>query len=140
MARQQRSLVALTRAACLQLLGTVSVGRVVFTERALPAVLPVSYAVVGQDVVISTHSHSRLARAAEAGVLAFEVDEIDPRSRTGWSVVLTGAAHVVTDPDELADAYAALDPWLLHTDDTIVRIPSTVLTGRRLVERVEAVG
>lgn len=134
----ERGLVALSRDMCLDLLRRESVGRVVFTERALPAVLPVSFAVLGEDVVICTDGSGRIARAAQAGVLAFEVDDIDPRTRTGWSVVLTGTAQFVTDAGELAAAEAALDPWVPSPHDIVIRIPSTLVTGRELVQWREA--
>ncbi|MFD8980207.1 pyridoxamine 5'-phosphate oxidase family protein [Streptomyces sp. NPDC059564] len=37
------------------LLATVSLGRIVFTEHALPAVRPVNHCVDGEDIVIRTH-------------------------------------------------------------------------------------
>lgn len=126
---------ALTPAQCLELLRSGCVGRVVFTERALPAVLPVSYGVYGEDVVIRTESTSRLAEAARTGVLAFEVDDIDIATRTGWSVVVTGLPILVEDPTQLERVAAVLDPWIRRDGDLVVRIPSTVVTGRRMLEQ-----
>lgn len=133
MVQDERSLLTLPRPECLALLRAGSVGRVVFTERALPAVLPVSYAVLDEDVVISTRTGSRLEAAASDGVLAFEVDDIDSRTRTGWSVVVTGVPDVITDPAARARAAAVLDPWLPDRHDAVIRIPTTVVTGRRIV-------
>lgn len=134
MVHDERSLVTLPRAQCLELLRNGCVGRVVFTERALPAVLPVTYGVLGEDVVIRTESGSRLAAAARSGVLAFEVDDIDIAARTGWSVVVTGVPFLVQDPAELERVAAVLDPWVRRDHDVVVRIPPTVVTGRRVVE------
>jgi nitroimidazol reductase NimA-like FMN-containing flavoprotein (pyridoxamine 5'-phosphate oxidase superfamily) len=79
---------------CIRLLSKVPVGRIVYTDRALPAVQPVNFVVDGWSVAIRTAPRSRLATAAAAGtVVAFEVDEFtDEPDRTGWSVVAVGRA------------------------------------------------
>ncbi|WP_308206934.1 pyridoxamine 5'-phosphate oxidase family protein [Actinoallomurus rhizosphaericola] len=89
------------RQECPALLGTVPIGRIVFTDRALPAVQPVNFALSGGDVVIRTTAGSKPAAAARGVVVAFEADEFDPVTRTGWSVVVTGPARVVSRPGEL---------------------------------------
>ncbi len=126
----ERSLVALSRTECVALLNDAKIGRAVFTERALPAVLPVTFVVYGDAIVIATSAGTRLAAAAHRGVLAFEVDEIDPDRRTGWSVVVTGLPDLVTDPLERARVKAVLSPWAPGAHDVYIRLPLTVLTGR----------
>src|SRR5690348_12639752 len=83
----------LDAAACYELLATDSVGRVVFTDKGLPAVLPVNYVLQGHRIVFRTAAGSRLAAAVTGQVVAFEVDQLDRESRIGWSVVATGSAH-----------------------------------------------
>src|SRR3954454_19284755 len=46
---------------CIRLLSRVPVGRIVYTDRALPAVQPVTFVVDGWSIVIRTASRSRLA-------------------------------------------------------------------------------
>lgn len=121
---KEQSRDALTRAA---------VGRVVFTDRALPAVLPVTYIVDGDTIVIRTARGSRLARAADGAVLAFETDELNASTRSGWSVVVTGEAYVETDPDEQARLAELLEPWVPGVKAVFIRIPLTVVTGREVV-------
>jgi nitroimidazol reductase NimA-like FMN-containing flavoprotein (pyridoxamine 5'-phosphate oxidase superfamily) len=130
--QDERSLVVLSRPECLALLRADRVGRVVFSERALPAVLPVTYAVLGEDIVLATTSGSRLAQAALGGVLAFEVDHLDPDTRTGWSVVVTGLAVQVIEPVEQSRVRSVLDSWAPGRLDLLLRLPSTVVTGRRI--------
>ena len=134
--QDERSLVVLSRRECLTLLRAQRVGRVVFSERALPAVLPVSYAVLGENIVLATTSGSRLARAALGGVLAFEVDHLDPDTRTGWSVVVTGLARHVVEPVEQSRVLSVLDSWGPGRLDLLLRLPSTVVTGRRIEAEV----
>ena len=114
------------------LLASTPVGRVVFTERALPAVLPVAFVVDGDTVVLRTARGSRLARAAVGGVLAFEADELQPATRTGWSVVVTGQAWVEEDDEEVARLSALLEPWVPGIKDVFIRSPLTVVSGRRI--------
>ncbi|MFD0854208.1 pyridoxamine 5'-phosphate oxidase family protein, partial [Actinomadura adrarensis] len=62
---------------CLTMLATTPLGRIVFTDRALPAVQPVNYTLADGDVVIRTSPSSRLAAAASDTVVAFEIDDFD---------------------------------------------------------------
>lgn len=120
---------------CADLLRSVEVGRIVFTDHALPAVLPVTFVVDDDTIIVRTARGSRLARAAEDAVVAFEADEIQPRSRGGWSVVVTGEARIETDPSELERLDALLNPWVPGIKDVFIRIPFTLVTGRRISGR-----
>jgi nitroimidazol reductase NimA-like FMN-containing flavoprotein (pyridoxamine 5'-phosphate oxidase superfamily) len=129
---EDRSLETLTKRDAVALLSTASVGRVVFTVGALPAIVPVSFAVHGDAIVMRTSLESRLARAAPGGVLAFEVDDVDPATRTGWSVVVTGLASTVSDPAERAAIEAIVETFAPGQTDLCIRLPLTVVTGRRV--------
>lgn len=129
-----RRVETLTPDQCRQLLETVSVGRVVFTDRGLPAILPIGYVVDGDSVVVRTSEGSRLARAADDAVLTFEADVIHPVGRTGWSVVVTGHAYLETDPAEQERISDVLQPWVPGIKDAFIRIPLTMVTGRRIVD------
>ncbi|MFC8103884.1 pyridoxamine 5'-phosphate oxidase family protein [Streptomyces sp. NPDC057363] len=123
----------------LALLGSVSLGRIVFTRHALPTIRPVNHVLDGGDIVIRTHEGAALtSRTHEAGapgvVVAYEADLIDPGTHLGWSVVVTGYARLVTDPVELARYQAVLRPWVERTMDYAVRIVPDLITGIRLTE------
>src|SRR5262249_43318504 len=91
----------LDRQECLRLLAKVPVGRIVHTRQALPAVLPVNFSLEGDGtVLLRTSAASELVRAIHGSVVAFEADQVDPDAQSGWSVVVTGAATVVTDAAE----------------------------------------
>ena len=122
----------LTREECLDLLAGCQVGRMVFTVDALPAVVPVAIAVDEGSVVCRTSSGSRLARAADGQVLALQVDDIDVHTRSGWSVVATGVAAVVRDGPVARRIAELVQPWVPGHVDVAVRLPLTVVTGRRL--------
>ncbi|MGW7522053.1 pyridoxamine 5'-phosphate oxidase family protein [Streptomyces sp. NPDC054783] len=126
----------------LRLLGSVSLGRIVFTRQALPTVRPVNHVLDDGDIVIRTHEGAALtSRARQAGapgvVVAYEADTIDPHTHLGWSVVVTGYAHLVTDPEELARYQGLLQPWVIQTMDYAVRIRPDLITGVRLTTAEE---
>ncbi|MEU2060348.1 pyridoxamine 5'-phosphate oxidase family protein [Streptomyces sp. NPDC013455] len=141
-----RHRVELDRSEALRLLGSVPLGRVVFTRQALPTVRPVNHILDGGDIVIRTHEGASLTSQAQqsdgAGVVvAYEADAIDMDTRLGWSVVVTGYAHLVTDPAELARIHALLTPWAPHGGtDHAVRIHPELVTGVLLTGAGDAWG
>ncbi|KUN27759.1 pyridoxamine 5'-phosphate oxidase [Streptomyces corchorusii] len=127
-------------AEALRLLGSVSLGRVVFTRHALPTVRPVNHVLDNGDIVIRTHEGTALTSHAEEAsgpgvVVAYEADVIDPDTHLGWSVVVTGYARLVTDPAELARIRAMLRPWAPADGlDQAVRIHPELVAGVRLTD------
>jgi uncharacterized protein len=119
---------------CYHLLGKVPIGRIVFTDRALPAIQPVAFVLHTNKVIIRTTARSRLAIAATNTVVAFEVDEFtDDRIRTGWSVVAIGHANPITDTTDLAAArQLGLRPWAGTAKDHYLQIDIEIISGRRL--------
>ncbi len=126
----------LTRAEAIALLESQEVGRLVYTRRALPAIRPVNFAVRGGAVLIWTGSASSLGQAVRGAVVAFETDELNRTTRSGWSVSVLGTAQLVTDEIELARAREdGPVPWAPGVKDYLIRIPLTVVTGRWLGPR-----
>ncbi|MGW7001997.1 pyridoxamine 5'-phosphate oxidase family protein [Streptomyces sp. NPDC054933] len=126
-------MVELTRDEALELLAGVSLGRVVFSHQALPAIRPVKHIVDDGHVVFLTHDGAAiLSPGAERGVLAYEADELDPLRHTGWSVIVTGAARLVSDRTELARYRTMLTPWTDIEVKHVIRISPDIVTGYRL--------
>ncbi|HLU54394.1 MAG TPA: pyridoxamine 5'-phosphate oxidase family protein [Pseudonocardia sp.] len=127
-------LIELDEAECLRLLAGSEIGRVVFTDAALPAALPVNYLLDGQEIVFRTGDGSKLAAAARNSVVAFQVDQIDPETRTGWTVLGVGAAYEVVVPERLAKLATRLpEPWAPNRTEHTIAVPLQRLSGRRLV-------
>lgn len=118
---------------CERLIASGGVGRVVFDEARGPVALPVNYKMLGRDVVFRTASHGPVAAAVAAGTVSFEVDNIDDALSEGWSVVVSGDAHVVADPTERA-SMERLDvrPWAGGDREAYVRLVPRTITGRRI--------
>ncbi|MFD0373768.1 pyridoxamine 5'-phosphate oxidase family protein [Streptomyces sp. NPDC127112] len=121
----------------LRLLGSVGLGRIVFTRDAMPAVRPVNHLLDRGDVIVRVQDGSTLAALLAAPdspdvVVAYEADAIDPDTCLGWSVVATGYASAVTDPTELNRYTQLLKPWADAPSSGAVRISPGVITGFRL--------
>lgn len=116
---------------CLRLLAQLSVGRVIFTVKAMPAAQPVHYYLDGDEVIFRTDNASELAAAVRCSVVGFEADHIDATSYAGWSVLGVGRAYEVTDPQRLNEL-AGRQParWAPSHDAHTFSIPLRHLTGR----------
>lgn len=118
-----------------RLLASVSYGRVVFALNALPAIRPVNHLVDEGRIIIRTRlttSISATVRSTAAGaIVAYEADSLDAQRQTGWSVVATGPAHTVTDPDQIARYERLLHPWVNHAD-TVLAIKPEIISGFRI--------
>lgn len=125
----------LTERECRDLLGSVPLGRIVFTDRALPAIRPVTFVVVNGEIVILTSAGSTLAAAARNAVVAFEADEFDNGATKGWSVVVIGHARVVAADGELShlrNLYS--EPWPPEEPTHYITIRPELISGRRVLE------
>lgn len=132
-----RQMRPLTRQQALQKLASAQFGRVVFTQHAMPAIRPVNHLLHDGRVIIRSHDDSAITNRAGQGqgsVVVYEADDIDPLTRTGWSVTVTGLAHVVEDPAQIARYQEALRPWVSGTMNTVISIDAEFVTGFELVE------
>lgn len=122
---------------CRDLLASVPVGRVVFTQRAMPAVRVVNHLVDDGAIIIASHLGAAIVGHATSGesgtVVCYEADDFDTGRRTGWSVVVTGMARPVRDPDAIERYRRLLEPWAPGDMDRVIAIEPAIVTGRRLV-------
>ena len=123
----------LSRDECMRLLASVSTGRIVYTRQALPAVELVNFALEDGEIIIRTDASGKLAAATRGAIVAFEADCVDPVGHTGWSVTVVGESRAVTDRGEILRLeQIELHPWAPGNRDHFIRIPLTILNGRRL--------
>ena len=126
----------LTAAEALALLGSVSLGRIGFTSRALPVIRPVNHIIADGSIIIRSHEGAAImsaAHPADGAVVSYEADAIDPAGRLGWSVVVTGVARLVTDPEDAARYRRLLHPWTDGQADYVIRISPELVSGFRLI-------
>lgn len=123
----------LSRQECLALLSSATIGRIVFTDHALPAVQPVTFCLDGEDIVIRTGTGSKLAAATRHTVVAFEIDDFDLPARTGWSVTAVGRAHAVSDPGQIARlSRLPLTAWAPGERNHFIVVRAEQVSGRRI--------
>ena len=117
---------------CLELLASVPVGRVSFLADGEVVILPVNHVVDERDVVFRTDRGSKLSAADRRDHVAFEADDYDPLTRTGWSVLVSGRAEVVSEDAEIQRlGRLGLYPWVTAVDHPFwIRIRPTSVTGR----------
>lgn len=117
---------------CLRLLESVPVGRVSFSIGGEVVTLPVNHAVDGQEVVFRTDRGSKLSASYRQDLVAFEADDYDPQTRTGWSVLIKGRAEVIREDSEIQRLRQLdLHPWVTAAEHPFwIRIRPTSITGR----------
>ena len=120
------------RAGCLTLLATRSLGRLVFTQGALPDVLPVTYLLDGESVLLRL-AIGATAAAVRGAVVAFETDDFDDRYRHGWSVTVIGRAHELTAAEDgVRASMRGLSSWSSDGRDHFFSLAVERITGHRL--------
>ena len=125
----------LSQADAWRRLGSVPFGRVVFTSRALPAILPVNHVVDHGRVIFRTPEASgviSLTPTRHPVVLAYQADQIDPVAGTGWSVLVTGLGGLVDEPSQAARYRATLRSWLVPETGPMILIRPEIVTGYEL--------
>ena len=132
-AEGQRLLAVLDEDECRRLLATASIGRVAFTEGAMPAIQPAAFAVSGDDVLIPTGLGSKMAAGSRGAVLAFEVDDYDLTERTGWNVTVIGPSRLISDPGQVTALNAlGVRPWTPAGTHSYIALRMAVVRGRRI--------
>lgn len=96
---------------CRDLLRTHTIGRVGWQSEAGPTILPVNYHLDGNEIIFRTSPNSLLGALTDGVRVAFEVDEFDADTETGWSVLARGEISVPSSEDDRA--------WLWRNDPPV---------------------
>jgi len=121
---------------CLELLAKVPVGRVSFLADGEIVVLPVNHVLDGQDPIFCTTRGSKLSAAEGQNLVAFEADDYDERTKSGWSVLVNGRAQAVYEDAEIQRlSRLGLHPWVTAAERPFwIRIRPTAINGRQTPE------
>ena|SRR5690349_5854774 len=128
----------LDEAESLRLISAGGIGRIAYQSRFGPAVLPVNYQWHDGAIVFRTARHGALDQDLDTGIaggeykVAFEIDEIDPAGRQGWSVLIQGPAHHVSEDERESAERAGVEPWPAGDRELFIRIVPNRITGRRI--------
>jgi len=122
-------LIDLTPDECWTLAASQPVGRLAWTGPQGPTVIPVNFVVTGRRVHVRTAAYSALARECDDSLVAFEVDQFDAETRSGWSVLMRGRAHLVYGGSDGTDEP---DVWPAGIRGLQVTVDVDEVTGRRV--------
>jgi nitroimidazol reductase NimA-like FMN-containing flavoprotein (pyridoxamine 5'-phosphate oxidase superfamily) len=137
----------LDEAECLRLISAGGIGRIAFTGRYGPTVLPVNYQLHQGTIVFRTGEDSRTDEDLRTGIadaeykVAFEIDDFSMAAREGWSVLVQGALHHVDSEAERASVLGAgVQPWAGGPRELFLRVIPSRITGRRISRKTAAPG
>jgi nitroimidazol reductase NimA-like FMN-containing flavoprotein (pyridoxamine 5'-phosphate oxidase superfamily) len=129
----------LDEAECLRLITPGGIGRIAYTGRYGPTVIPVNYGLHAGTIVFRTAQDSPTDEDLRTGIahaeykVAFEIDEIDLAAREGWSVLIQGPLHHVESDSERAEVLqAGVETWPRGDRELFLRIVPSRITGRRI--------
>ncbi len=126
------SFVRLSEPECVALLESHSIGRISWQAADGPQILPVSFTFTEGIAYLRTSPQSVLSELVRPTDVALEVDELDPDTRTGWSIVVYGQARGVAATSEIAHLWESLDlvPWAPGGRSVFVQIQPSRIRGR----------
>ncbi|GAA4491669.1 pyridoxamine 5'-phosphate oxidase family protein [Actinoallomurus oryzae] len=121
----------LDRDACLSLLRSVDIGRVAWaTDDGDVTVVPVNFALAGEDIVFSTATGGKLDAVRSGRSISFEADDLEPALRSGWSVLVVGHAELAAETDPAAGQRSM--PWDRRPKPYVIRLHLERVSGYRL--------
>jgi nitroimidazol reductase NimA-like FMN-containing flavoprotein (pyridoxamine 5'-phosphate oxidase superfamily) len=120
----------LSRRACFDLLASGGLGRLAFSERALPAIATVHFAVVDETLFFQVAPDAEWVRAQPHAVVAFQAESGDPQEIDSWTVSAVGVLNPVSNPDFI-ESLRALPAWsaLAPAGSTFLRLDLHDLEG-----------
>jgi uncharacterized protein len=137
--RRPAELFQLDRPTCLALLTTQHVGRLII-DAAEPMARVVNYTAFEQTIIFRSDPGPQIDAIIDSPVV-FEVDMIDERTRSGWSVVVRGIAR--DHSEHLAgfgEAGANVDPWAPGSKSRWIGISLDNVAGRLVRGEVPPTG
>jgi nitroimidazol reductase NimA-like FMN-containing flavoprotein (pyridoxamine 5'-phosphate oxidase superfamily) len=133
--RRDVALVDLDRRECEELLATCTVGRLAVVVAGRPHIVPVNYATPGGGVIVFRTAAGTVVTEASLQDVAFEIDQLDPATRSGWSVEVHGYGREIgdaVDEESVRLRQLALVPWAPGERVEWFEIRPTAVTGRRI--------
>ena len=128
---------AISPARCEELLQSQSVGRLAWQAADGPQILPVTYAWHEGTIIFRTSPYGVLSELIRPTEVALEIDDLDQKTRQGWSVVVQGRAQGVAEPDQLVKMWTVggVVPWASGVRNVFIQITPRKITGRVVAAR-----
>lgn len=119
----------LDRAAALEKMATVQLGRLVVHRTEEFDIFPVNFVVDGEDIYFRSAEGSKLFTVALNNEVLFEADEVTDGH--AWSVVVRGEASLLTSNSDIQYADSlGLKPWIPTLKYNFVKISAREVSGR----------
>jgi nitroimidazol reductase NimA-like FMN-containing flavoprotein (pyridoxamine 5'-phosphate oxidase superfamily) len=129
----------LDEAACLELLSTSRIGRLIYSSRYGPVALPSEYKIHDGSIVFRTYRLSFTEEDLRTGIahaeyqVVVEVDQIDPDAREAWVVLVRGTAHHIdTEAERASIGSIGLESWVEGEPEHFIRLVPVSIAGQRL--------
>jgi len=117
---------------CVAHLEGARLGRVAFVRSTGPVVIPVNYVWSEGRIIFRTSPAISWVWVLRHGSAAFEVEDIDEVTHSGWTVLVQGRVAHLEPKDVTSRAVQDLRPWAAGERSLHVAITPTSITGRRL--------
>lgn len=118
---------------CLALLASQQVGRLAFVAERAVVVVPVNFRLDGNRPVFRVEKGGTIETVVSDAAVGFQVDSINERTRSGWSVLVQGTAETISDAGEVARLRGLeVDPWAQGERTGYVRVEIAAISGRRI--------
>lgn len=131
MGLDRNGLEILDRSRCLELLGSVELGRVALSDRALPIIVPVVFWLSGDDVVFRASGGLLATAAREGHIVCFEADS-GGSADDDWSVLVVGGLSLAEPSADRPAGGERETPWQLDRPGETVQLATGVMSGRLL--------
>lgn len=109
-------------------------GRVAYQDNGRVLVFSVNYVLHDQAVYFRAAPDGVVAGGGDPRSASFQIDDHDALRSDGWSVLLSGKASAVVDPELLTTLWGRrmAKPWGGGHRDVLIGTQPTVVTGRRV--------
>jgi nitroimidazol reductase NimA-like FMN-containing flavoprotein (pyridoxamine 5'-phosphate oxidase superfamily) len=129
----------LDEAACMELLSTGTIARLIYNSRYGPVALPSEYKIHEGSIVFRTYRVTFTEEDLRTGIahaeyqVVVEVDHIDPEAREGWVVLVRGTAHQVdTEAERASVSNIGLESWVEGEPEHFIRVAPISIAGQRI--------
>jgi nitroimidazol reductase NimA-like FMN-containing flavoprotein (pyridoxamine 5'-phosphate oxidase superfamily) len=129
----------LDEAACMELLSTERIGRLIYNSRYGPVAVPSEYKIHEGSIVFRTYRVTFTEDDLRTGIahaeyqVVVEVDQTDPEAREGWVVLVRGTAHQVdTEAERASISNVGLESWVEGEPEHFIRVDPISIAGQRL--------
>jgi nitroimidazol reductase NimA-like FMN-containing flavoprotein (pyridoxamine 5'-phosphate oxidase superfamily) len=120
---------------CWKLVGSQGVGRIGFMSETHVHIVPTRYDAHRGTAYFRAGTFGELARRVHGQSVSLQVEDLDRRTFSGWSVLMSGQAHRVEDAATVAARWSAgrPSPWLPSADSQWIALLVDDIEGERVM-------